>query len=99
MSSDGNWRGSGQRQAEPAAPAAEGSPPPAVPSRPEGDHRLLVTRRLFLTLIPASYFTVKTASAANASVPPPSLRVVAHEDDDLLFLSPDLLHAVQAGGS
>src|SRR5882757_7338193 len=26
-----------------------------------------------------------------------TFNVVAHEDDDILFLSPDLLHAVQAG--
>ena len=26
-----------------------------------------------------------------------TLNIVAHEDDDLLFLSPDLLHAIQAG--
>ena len=27
-----------------------------------------------------------------------TLNIVAHEDDDLLFLSPDLLHAIQTGG-
>jgi LmbE family N-acetylglucosaminyl deacetylase len=33
------------------------------------------------------------ASAADRA----TLNIVAHEDDDLLFLSPDLLHAIQAG--
>ena len=33
-----------------------------------------------------------TSSAAGRT-----LNIVAHEDDDLLFLSPDLLHAIQAG--
>jgi len=35
----------------------------------------------------------KFASAATGS----TLNIVAHEDDDLLFLSPDLLHAIQGG--
>ncbi len=34
--------------------------------------------------------TTKIASAASGS----TLNFVAHEDDDLLFLSPDLLHAI-----
>ncbi len=34
---------------------------------------------------------------AQASTPGTTLNFVAHEDDDLLFLSPDLLHAIQSG--
>src|ERR1700694_2302046 len=40
------------------------------------------------------------AFGANTTVSATSgttLNIVAHEDDDLLFLSPDLLHAIQAG--
>ena len=29
----------------------------------------------------------------------PTLTIVAHEDDDLIFISPDLLHAIQAGAT
>jgi LmbE family N-acetylglucosaminyl deacetylase len=36
-----------------------------------------------------------SAPAGRAAV----LNLVAHPDDDLLFLSPDLLHAIQAGGN
>ncbi len=44
-----------------------------------------------INLVP--FDTTKIASAASGS----TLNFVAHEDDDLLFLSPDLLHAIQAG--
>ena len=37
------------------------------------------------------------ASAASAPTAGATLTIVAHEDDDLLFISPDLLHAIQAG--
>ncbi len=37
------------------------------------------------------------ASANAVSTPGTTLNFVAHEDDDLLFLSPDLLHAIQSG--
>jgi LmbE family N-acetylglucosaminyl deacetylase len=69
-----------------------------VPSHgAEPDRRRLLTRRSFLALLPLSYVAIRVtaASASSLSV----LNVVAHEDDDLLFLSPDLLLAVQAGGS
>ena len=29
----------------------------------------------------------------------PTLTIVAHEDDDLIFISPDLLHAIKAGAT
>lgn len=38
-------------------------------------------------------FRLPRQTALNRSI----LNIVAHEDDDLLFLSPDLLHAIQAG--
>jgi hypothetical protein len=38
-----------------------------------------------------------TASADSSCVGGSLLNVVAHEDDDLLFMSPDVVHAVQAG--
>lgn len=41
--------------------------------------------------------TVPFGSTKNASARMTILNVVAHEDDDLLFLSPDLLHLIQAG--
>jgi len=37
--------------------------------------------------------SIKTSSATTGR----TLNIVAHEDDDLLFLSPDLLHAIQSG--
>jgi LmbE family N-acetylglucosaminyl deacetylase len=57
-----------------------------------------MNRRLFLALAPLSYVALKTTSALAATAGP-TLNIVAHEDDDLLFLSPDLLHAIQAGGN
>jgi LmbE family N-acetylglucosaminyl deacetylase len=59
------------------------------------------SRRSFLVtagtvIVTVSFFTAganKTATAAAGT----TLNFVAHEDDDLLFLSPDLLHAIQAG--
>src|SRR5947209_1280724 len=47
---------------------------------------------LFSQLSPLHFVT------AAASTPGTILNIVAHEDDDLLFLSPDLLHNVQSGG-
>ena len=37
----------------------------------------------------------RTSQAAKG----PILTIVAHEDDDLIFISPDLLHAIQAGAT
>src|SRR5262245_7566617 len=37
------------------------------------------------------------ASALAAPCATSAMAFVAHEDDDLLFLSPDILHAIQAG--
>jgi LmbE family N-acetylglucosaminyl deacetylase len=59
-----------------------------------------VSRRTILKAVPLSaliaFNPVRTALAAAAAGP--TLNIVAHEDDDLLFLSPDLLHAIQGGG-
>ena len=37
------------------------------------------------------------AASASSQTPGATLTVVAHEDDELLFMSPDLLHAIRAG--
>jgi LmbE family N-acetylglucosaminyl deacetylase len=42
---------------------------------------------------PVPFGSSKNAAATAGT----TLNIVAHEDDDLLFLSPDLLHAIQAG--
>ncbi len=44
-----------------------------------------------------SFSPLKKATAASACTSGTTLNIVAHEDDDLLFLSPDLLHAIQSG--
>jgi LmbE family N-acetylglucosaminyl deacetylase len=46
-----------------------------------------------------SIFFTLDASGASSVASGKTLNIVAHEDDDLLFLSPDLLHAIQAGRS
>lgn len=54
------------------------------------------SRRSFLAgtgAVIVSISLTRLASAATGS----TLNIVAHEDDDLLFLSPDLQHAIQAG--
>ena len=38
---------------------------------------------------------VRTTQAAQG----PTLTIVAHEDDDLIFISPNLLHAIQTGAT
>ncbi len=97
VSPDGNWHGDGKQRALARRLRLAGFPPPTVqPDRPDSHHRG-VSRRLFLALVPLSYVAL-TAAPAAASSSGPTLNIVAHEDDDLLFLSPDLLHAVQAGG-
>ena len=72
----------------------------AVPhERKPGSYlRELLTRRLWCLLAASALTSLalvnvpqEPASAAQGGI----LNVVAHEDDDLLFLSPDLLHAVQ----
>jgi LmbE family N-acetylglucosaminyl deacetylase len=53
----------------------------------------------FLALTALTGFAFVAAPQGPASAVPGSvLNIVAHEDDDLLFLSPDLLHSVQGGG-
>jgi LmbE family N-acetylglucosaminyl deacetylase len=65
--------------------------------------RGLSRRRALLTLgaVPAAGLTA-AGPAAWAAAPAAAsgnriMNIVAHEDDDLLFLSPDLLHDIQAG--
>ena len=53
-----------------------------------------LARRSFLALIPLSYVAFRVAPAFASS--PATLNFVAHQDDDLLFLSPDLMKAIQA---
>jgi LmbE family N-acetylglucosaminyl deacetylase len=63
------------------------------------DSRIRFTRRTFLMGAGASAalasipWSMKLALAATGI----TMNIVAHEDDDLLFLSPDLLHDIQAG--
>ena len=46
----------------------------------------------------STFFTFNASDACSVASGK-TLNIVAHEDDDLLFLSPDLLHAIQAGRS
>ena len=45
----------------------------------------------------AAAVTTPDAPAAPVTCHDGAMQIVAHEDDDLLFLSPDLLHDVQSG--
>ena len=56
-------------------------------------------RRSFLALIPLFVAGAGPGQASAASGPTQgaALTVVAHEDDELLFISPDVLRAIQAG--
>ena len=57
-----------------------------------------VTVGMALLLTMAGQDIVRPVFAATSACPQGStLDVVAHQDDDLLFLSPDLLHDVQDG--
>jgi LmbE family N-acetylglucosaminyl deacetylase len=66
-------------------------------------HRLMLAKsRLFVAILLASVGMVLLAPAAThtataACLSGATMNVVAHEDDDLLFLSPDLLHDIQSG--
>jgi len=51
---------------------------------------------IFVTVIVAGR-TATSAAAIGACPAGATLNVVAHEDDDILFQSPDLLHTVQSG--
>jgi LmbE family N-acetylglucosaminyl deacetylase len=67
-----------------------------------GAHRGGISRRE-LFIVAGAALIVSRATAASAGPPrtPPfngsALQVVAHEDDDLLFQSPDVLHDIVAG--
>jgi LmbE family N-acetylglucosaminyl deacetylase len=52
---------------------------------------------LAMTAVTLASFSHQPASAAVSCSSGKTLNIVAHEDDDLLFLSPDLLHDVQSG--
>src|SRR6476469_8273274 len=51
---------------------------------------------IFVTVVVAGR-TATSAAAIGACPAGATLNVVAHEDDDILFQSPDLLHTVQSG--
>jgi len=73
-----------------------GTPPRFKPGR-HGPPIRGVTRRTLLAALglPRAALEAAPTFAGGAAV----LNFVAHPDDDLLFLSPDLLHAIQAGGN
>jgi LmbE family N-acetylglucosaminyl deacetylase len=56
---------------------------------------------LLVPLFVAGAGQQRTSADARTSqaVKGPILTIVAHEDDDLIFISPDLLHAIQAGAT
>src|ERR1700749_3509165 len=92
-----------QRRVVAGVPVRDRSGLPAdLPPRGETEKpgSRFVSRRTILKAVPLSaliaFNPVRTALAAAAAGP--TLNIVAHEDDDLLFLSPDLLHAIQGGG-
>ncbi len=57
-----------------------------------------LSRRTFLALIPLTYVALE-ATPAFGSGSITTLTFVAHEDDDLLFINPSILQAIQAGGN
>ena len=80
-----------------SGPAARGRPD--VRGRGPSAAPRISRRRSFLALIPLFVAGAGHSQAASASsqTPGATLTVVAHEDDELLFMSPDLLHAIRAG--
>src|SRR6266852_3026889 len=52
---------------------------------------------IIASLILVPFSSTRTARAASGCTLGTTLNIVAHQDDDLLFLSPHLLHDVQAG--
>ncbi|MDB5165524.1 MAG: hypothetical protein JWM00_414 [Candidatus Saccharibacteria bacterium] len=52
----------------------------------------------FSPLVPATVVPIAIESAPyTRCTEPTTMNIVAHEDDDLLFMNPDLLHDIQAG--
>ena len=51
------------------------------------------TAALTDTVLPAPLSSLTNTSCANTTV----MNIVAHEDDDILFMNPDILHEIQAG--
>ena len=76
--------------------------PAASPPRdePEQQRSRFINRRTFLKLAPLPVVVALGPAGAALALGSPSslLSIVAHEDDDLLFLSPTVLSAVQGGG-
>src|SRR5262245_28199466 len=65
-----------------------------------GQLRVLRQSRLarsLAVLIAAAALALVPVAAFGATCGASAMYVVAHEDDDLLFLSPDLLHDIQSG--
>lgn len=77
---------------------------PSHPKSPFNNFRSATRRLLGLLLAPAvatGGFVLSTAAPATAAVPPcagtgGAMQIVAHTDDDLLFLSPDFMRDIQA---
>ncbi len=90
--------------ADDTVPAASQAGPEAVPPRcREASPRPGMTRRTFVRLVGAGAIVASSGGVLQGLTPAPAAAaagpvvvVVAHTDDDLLFLSPDILHAVQA---
>src|SRR5450755_2046678 len=61
-------------------------------------------RRSFMLLVPlfvagAGQQRASADTRISQAATGPTLTIVAHEDDDLIFISPALLHAIQAGAT
>jgi LmbE family N-acetylglucosaminyl deacetylase len=98
---DGRWRRDGQLWV-PADDRTLGtsSDSPIVRSAHDApERRSLIKRRSFLALIPLTYLVLRAGQSASASTSPATLIIIAHEDDDLLFFSPDLINVIQSGGN
>jgi LmbE family N-acetylglucosaminyl deacetylase len=88
----GEVKGMGKRD---SAPARGGSRPPSSGWSPR---RIFGSTLLVLAVLGQQFVLMPGSSAGAAPVCSGStLNVVAHPDDDLLFLSPDLLHDIQSG--
>ena len=62
-----------------------------------GDRRTTAVLAALCTTVLAALVTGSTFAATPSCPLGATMNIVAHEDDDLLFLSPDLIHDVQAG--
>ena len=58
---------------------------------------VIIASLILVPFISTKIASTKNALAAAGCPQGTTLNIVAHQDDDLLFLSPDLLHNIQAG--